>query len=162
MKIRHLALACLVAFAAMPALAIEPDNQVTPMTVNSADRTEFQATAEEVRAEMGEGGRFEFVNAAERAKLEEALRKMDLLFQTHESVAEMNKTDQVELFNQQEIINAILKNRDSDRIICKREKKLGSNLGQTQCMSYGERERIRRESQQELNRIQHGGATNNG
>jgi hypothetical protein len=160
MKMHKIVLACLLALgAATPALAIEPKNQVTPVTVNSADRAGFQATAGEVRAGMVEGGRFEFVTATERATIEEAFRKMDLLFQANESVAAMNKTDQVALFNEQETVNAILKNKDSDRIVCKREKKLGSNLGQTQCMSFGERERMRRDSQNLLNQMQKGHAS---
>jgi hypothetical protein len=162
MKIRTIALACLVALASTSAVAREPANQVTPMTVNASTREDFEAVANDVRAEMTEGGRFEFLSKSERESIEDAFRRIGLLFQNAPSVDAMKKEDQVALFNQQETINALLKNRDSDRVVCKRERKTGTNLATTQCMTYGERERMRRDSQNELNRIQKGGATHNG
>jgi hypothetical protein len=162
MKMQKIALACLLACSSLPAMAINPDNQVTPVTVNANTREAFDAVAKSVRAEMVTGGRFEFVTDAERKSVEEALDRMAKIYENAPTVDALNKTDQVALFNQQETVNAILKNRDSDRLICKREKKIGSNLGQTSCITYGERERTRRDSQNELNRIQKGHATNNG
>lgn len=159
MKMHSFAMACLLAFAAMPAVAIEPDNQVTPVTVNAGTREGFETIAASVRAEMSEGGRFEYVTPDERKSVEQALARMSQIYQSAPTVEEMNKTDQVALFNQQETVNAILKQRDSDRIICKRIRKTGTNLGTTECISYGERERQRRESQNELNRIQKGAST---
>ena len=159
MKMQKIALACLLALAAFSASAKEPENQVTPMTVNAGNRADFEAVAEEVRGLMTQGGRFEFVTKDERAKIEEAFRRMSLLFQNTDTVDAMNKTDQVAMFNQQEVVNAILKNRDSDRIVCKRIRKTGTNLGTTECLSYGERERLRRDSLDELNRIQKGSGT---
>jgi hypothetical protein len=159
MKIQKIALACLLALASLPALAIEPANQVTPMTVNADTREGFMRVADEVRKEMDAGGRFEFVTAQERTSIEQALARMGQIYERAPTVQEMNKTDQVALFNQQETVNAILKQRDSDRMICKRIRKTGTNLGTTECISYGERERQRRDSQNELNRIQKGAST---
>jgi hypothetical protein len=159
MKVRNLALACLVVLASATATAPEPANQVTPMTVNADTREDFAAVAEDVRAEMAEGGRFEFLSKSERQAVEDAFRRMDLLFQTSPTVEGMNKEDKVALFNQQEVVNSILKNRDSDRVVCKRERKTGSNLATTTCLTYGERERQRRDSVNELTRIQKGAST---
>jgi hypothetical protein len=157
MKMQKIALACLLALAATSASAIEPKNQVTPMTVNAGTRADFEAVVVEVKNEMQQGGRFEFINKAERNDIDDAFRRMGLLFENHDKVAEMNKTDQVAMFNQQEVVNAILKNRDSDRVICKRIRKTGTNLGTTECITYGERERQRMDSMAELGRIQNGG-----
>jgi hypothetical protein len=156
MKVHKIALACLLALSGMSAMAIEPKNQVTPVTVNSDTREGFAKVAQNVRDEMNDGGRFEYVTAEERKSVEAALSRMAQIYENAPTVAELNKTDQVALFNQQETINAILKQRDSDRLICKREKKIGSNLGHTSCITYGERERSRRESQDELERRQKG------
>ena len=162
MKMHKIALACVLALVASSAMAIEPKNQVEPVTVNAATVEDFAKVADHVRKQMTQGGRFEYVTESERRSIEQALARIEQIFANAPTVDQLNKTDQVALFNQQETINAILKQRDSDRLICKREKKLGSNLGQTSCVTYGERERTRRESQNELNRIQKGGATNNG
>ena len=158
MKMQKIALACLLALASVSAVAEQPA-QVTPMTVNAGTRADFAAVEEEVRKEMSQGGRFEFVTKAERGDIDDAFRRMGLLFQNHETVDEMNKTDQLAMFNQQEVVNAILKNRDSDRVICKRIRKTGTNLGTTECITYGERERSRMDSQAEMNRIQKGSGT---
>ena len=160
MKIHKIALACLLALAGAPAMAIQPPNQVTPVTVNANTREAFAAIADDIRAEMHEGGRFEFVSPSERKTVETALDRIAGMYAVHPTVDEMNRADQVALFNEQETINAILKQRDSDRQICKRIKKTGTNLGTTECLSYGDRERSRRDSQNELNRIQHGSTTN--
>jgi hypothetical protein len=159
MKLQNLFLACLLALGATSAMASEPANQVVPMTVNASTREDFAAVADEVRLEMQTGGRFEYVTKDERAQVETGLARMASMFDSNPSVDAMNKEQQVALFNQQEVVNAILKNRDSSRVVCKREKKTGSNLSTTTCLTYGERERIRRDDQKELNRIQKGGAT---
>ena len=48
MNVHKIALACLLALSGMSAMAIQPDNQVTPMTVNSDTREGFERRAEPV------------------------------------------------------------------------------------------------------------------
>jgi hypothetical protein len=157
MKSSPFALALLLALAAH-ATAREPASQVKPMTVNADSREAFAAVADEVRQEMGPNGRFQYVSAAERKDIEDGLRRMALIYERAPTVAELNKRDQVALFNEQEVVNSILKNRDSDRVICKRERKTGSNLTTTSCITYGEREAHRRSSQAYMNEVQNGAA----
>ena len=154
-----IALACALALSAPTARAVEPENQVTPVTVNANTREDFAAVADEVRAEMRSGGRFQYVTNDERRSVEDGLRRMALLYETAPTVDAMNKSDQVALFNQQETINAILKNRDSDRVVCKRIRKTGSNLTTTECLTFGEREALRRSSQNYMNEVQNGAST---
>jgi hypothetical protein len=151
-----LALAFALSLGAPAAVAREPDPRVAPPTVNAHTREAFAAAAGEVRAGMSAGGRFEYVTSDERQAVEEDLRRMALLFEHAPSVEAMGQDDKVALFNHQEAVNSILRKRDSDRMICKHERKTGSNIAVTECLTFGQREAMRRNSQKYMSDLQKG------
>ncbi|HJU38830.1 MAG TPA: hypothetical protein VJ724_04605 [Tahibacter sp.] len=143
---------CKLLFLALAATA--------PATAAAADKAKekpfvadtkaaFAERAAGVREQMDRGGRFEFVSDAERAKVEARLNDMAALFE-HGDVATLSKAQIADLYVAQEDINAILTKRDGRRVICERVKIVGSNLKSLQCLTYAEKERGRRVSQDAL------------
>jgi hypothetical protein len=113
-----------------------------------ADTAEkFATVAAEVREEMSNGGRYEFITADGRTRVENDLNSMMAMLQKSHSVAEMNAGDKVTLFNLQENLNGILTKSDSNRLVCEHTAPLGSHIQGASCQTYGQIERRRRESQ---------------
>lgn len=121
----------------------------TELTVKAATRDDLTATADAVRKQMVPGGRYEFVSPAERSQVETTLADMDATFdRSGGSVATMNQDAKIQLYNDQETVNAILTKRDADRRICKSVAPTGSLIPKTSCHTYGEIEKSQRDSQQ--------------
>ena len=114
--------------------------------VKADTRDAFTAQAAEVRKAMQPDGRYAYVNPDEHAKVDAGLDRMGALFDANGSVAQMDKATQVELFNAQESVNAILTLRDRDRLICERGTTTGSRVVATSCHTYGEIESARQAS----------------
>jgi hypothetical protein len=66
----------------------------------------------------------------------------------------MSDADKTAMFNKQEEVNAILAKRDNERLICKNEKPIGSNIPVKTCQTAGEIEARRRNDSQYLRRTQ--------
>lgn len=111
---------------------------------------EFAAQAATVRKEMGEDGRYREVSSSDRSMVEAELNKIEGLLQSKGSTDKLNDSEQVELVNSQEHINALLTKNDGNRLICTQEKRTGSNFKVKSCMTAFEREERRRKSQQGL------------
>jgi hypothetical protein len=121
----------------------------------SADTAEkFQAVAEEVRDEMGIGGRYEFIHADEKAKVESDLNAMAAMLQKSGSVSAMSQPEKVQLFNTQEHLNGVLTHSDRNRLVCEHSAPVGTSIPRTTCQTVAELERNRKEGQ---NAIKHAG-----
>src|SRR3954465_11313235 len=75
-----------------------------PLDANTSQT--FQTSAASVRREMQPGGRYAFVRAAERARVDAALRDIDRVYA--EPGALGGQDAKVRVFNDQELVNAIL------------------------------------------------------
>ena len=131
------------AFAAKPAPAVNADTKDTFATVSTW-----------VRKEMATGGRYAHVTASERGRVDAKLTEMSTLLDAHGSVAQMSDADKTKMFNDQEEVNAILANRDNERLICKSEAPVGSHLPVKTCRTYAEIQEQQRISQDAIRRKQ--------
>lgn len=114
----------------------------------AADNPEqFAQAAQAVRAEMRTGGRYEFINAADRAKVETDFSVMGEIMLKAPSVAALSQQDQLKLFNTQEHLNGILTHSDRDRLVCERRAPVGTNIPINTCKTVGEIEKARRDSE---------------
>jgi hypothetical protein len=114
-------------------------------TILKADNAaEFSAVAVTVQKGMLPGGRFEFVDQKEHDTVTTRLADMQALFDKNGTVAQMEMNTKVQLFNDQEAVNAILTQRDDERLVCTHDAPLGSHIPRTVCQTYGEMERTRR------------------
>lgn len=130
----------LALFVVQPALAAE---KVEP-AVNASTKAAFDTVSDWVRKQMDAGGRYAETNAGERARVNARLDEMGKLFQTHGEVAQMSSDDKLRLFNGQEEVNAILGKRDGQRLICKNERPVGSNIPVKTCQTAAQIEERRR------------------
>lgn len=110
----------------------------TEKVVKAENKTEFEAVVVAVHQQMVPGGRYEFVDKDERAKIDAGLDDMQTLFDKYGTVAQMNMGAKVQLFNDQEAVNAILTHRDDQRLICESIAPVGSHIPRTTCRTYRE------------------------
>jgi len=121
------------------------DKVEAPFVADTAEK--FAATVHDVRAEMGPGGRYEYISPENRAKVEADMGKMQALFGQTSSVAAMDVQQQTQLFNIQEHLNGILTHSDSNRLVCEHRAPVGTNIPLTTCKTVAEIEKARRDSQ---------------
>jgi hypothetical protein len=105
---------------------------------NADTKEKFDLVSTNVREAMKPGGRYEYVKPAERSTIEQKLSQMDALFKQSPNVAEMSQQTKIDLFNDQEVVNSILTQRDSERVICTKAAPIGSHIPITTCHTYGQ------------------------
>ena len=118
--------------------------------VNASDKESFATVAEWVRTQMKDGGRYAETNASERTRVNTRLDEMAVLFESKSSVDQMSTDQKVTLLNSQEEVNAILGKRDGDRLICKRERPIGSNIPVKICETARQIEERRRKDTKDI------------
>jgi len=120
----------------------------------------FAQQSEWIDHELQPGGRYEFANPTERQKVRALLTQMAGLMQRAGSVAAMDPPAKIQLFNDQEEVNGILKHNDANRLICVNRKPLGSHIPQTECHTYKEIEATARNSRANLTKLCSGAGEN--
>ena len=114
---------------------------------NADTKEKFDVVAANVREAMKPGGRYEYVKPAERNTIEQKLSMMDALFKQSPTVAGMSQETKIELFNDQEVVNSILTQRDSERVICTKTAPIGSHIPITTCHTYGQEQDAHKNSE---------------
>jgi len=110
----------------------------------AADTSEkFATVVKQIQAEMGTGGRYEFMRPDDRSKVSADLDTMQGLLSTGGSLDAMKMQDKIRLFNTQEHVNGILVHNDANRLVCERRAPVGTSIPQTTCRTVGEVERSR-------------------
>jgi hypothetical protein len=118
---------------------------------NADSRDKFEAVAADVRRQMENGGRYQYVKPDERTKVDTALTEMSTIFAANESVASMPEETKIKLFNDQETVNSILQQRDGERVICKKEAPVGSHIPITSCHTYAQEVEARDGTKKQMN-----------
>lgn len=115
--------------------------------VKAQTKADFAVIAGEVQKQLQPGGRFEFATAKERAEINANIADMQSLYDKFGSVAAMDQSSKLKLFNDQEALNATLTRRDDKRLVCEHVAPLGSNIPRTTCRTYGQMELEQRDTQ---------------
>lgn len=115
--------------------------------VKAQNKSDFTAVMAAVHQQMKSGGRYEFVSSADRRKVDAGFADMQSLFDKYGTVGQMDQQGKVQLFNDQETVNAILTHNDSKRLVCESVAPIGSHIPRTTCRTYREVELERRNSQ---------------
>lgn len=124
----------------------------TEVIVKAENKDDFTAVVAAVHQQMQPGGRYEFVDKGEREKVDASFTDMQSLFDKYGTTAQMNQDTKIQLFNDQEAVNAILTRRDDKRLVCESVAPLGSHIPRTTCRPYRE---IELEQRQTQNYVQH-------
>ena len=161
MKSRTTMFAACVSLALAASFATAKENY-HEKALNADTPDKFAVVADNIRKEMSPGGRYEYVKPDERKDVDKALQDITAIFTEYGSIAAMKQDTKIKLFNAQEVVNSILTRRDSDRVICKNETKVGSHIPVTSCHTYGQEEEARRGTKNQLDEWQRLGCTNAG
>lgn len=119
-----------------------------PLVAQTLDS--FKLDAARIRTDMQPGGKYGYISASDRARVETDLTDMQTLLTAHASASDMPQTDKVALLNAQEQINGILNHNDNDRLVCEHVAPVGSHIPVTTCHTYGELMAQQRRSQKFL------------
>ena len=115
----------------------------------------FAEQHEKIRAELADGETYTEITPRQREDVQTALRRIEATLGKAASVTELTAQERADLLNDQEVVNTILTvAREDSRLVCKREKKVGSHRATTQCFTVAERRKTREQSQGELQRGQ--------
>ena len=151
MKFPRIASAFLILALSMQA-AVAADKPAP--AVNASDKDSFAAVSAWVRTQMEDGGRYAETKASEQVIVNTRLDEMAAMFAAKGSVDQMSADEKVKLFDWQEQVNSILGKRDGERLICRRERPIGSNVPVRICETAREIEQRRRMDQKEIQRQQ--------
>ncbi len=120
----------------------------TETIVKAENKADFAAVVSAVQSQMVPGGRYGFVDKKEREDVNQGLGYMQNLFDKYGTVAGMDQKTQMDLFNHQEAVNAILTRRDSNRLVCESVAPMGSHIPRKTCRTYGEIEQEHQNTRQ--------------
>lgn len=126
----------------------------TDVVVKADNKDDFTAMVAAIHQQMEPGGHYQFTSNKDRAAIDTQFGEMQSLFDKYGAVAQMDQSAKVQLFNEQEAVNAILTHSDSNRLVCEHVAPLGSNIPKTVCRTYGEIQQEQRDSQHYLNTYQ--------
>ena len=117
-------------FAAVLAAGVaQADNAPAPVIENVAT---FLDQQRDIRDDLG-SAKLRHIGSSERKRLLAAQDEMFGLLQGKRSIEQLSHDEQVALYNAQHLVAGILTDAELDRPICKREKRVGSNMAQTVC-----------------------------
>lgn len=104
----------------------------------------------QIREELG-SEKYAEISSDDRRTVLGLLDRMEVSVQRTGGIDSMPEQQKVDLFNNQEKVNAILTQAAEDsRMVCRREQTTGSHRKTTVCLTAGERRRIRESTQDQL------------
>jgi hypothetical protein len=133
------------AVVSVNAFAAKQADPPPALAADTKDKFDDQAAA--IRQQMKPGGYWEFVSNTERSTVERRLDEISQLLATTHTAGDLQPKEKSQALTAQEEINAILGKKDGRRLICKSVSPTGSHRKQTECQTFAERERSRREAQ---------------
>ncbi|HZX71859.1 MAG TPA: hypothetical protein VFE77_13685 [Rhodanobacter sp.] len=125
----------------------------TEVIVKAENKDDFATVVAAVHQQMQPGGRYEHVSASERTGIDQHFNDMQALFDKYTTVGQMDQNAKVQLFNDQEFVNATLTHRDNKRLVCEHIAPVGSHIPRTTCRTYGEIMREQRDTQDMLDKM---------
>jgi Skp family chaperone for outer membrane proteins len=100
---------------------------------------EFAQARPEVEEIIRKSDRYRSLDRNERKEITDALDRMEKSLASVSAVDELDPKQRTQLFNDQETVNQALTQAQGDtKVICKREKKVGTNFRVTQCATVAE------------------------
>lgn len=101
-----------------------------------------------IETDLADGKTYSEISQKDREQVRSALQRIASALESAGSVENLSKLEQAKVFNDQELANNILTEAGEDsRLVCNREKKVGSHRTTTQCMTVAQRERASEETQ---------------
>lgn len=146
MKLRTLFLSCLLTLplAAQARIAEETETASLAQRADAEARkiTDAEAFIDEIdeTLAMAREGTYGRLKKGSMVQAESARNKIARLLEGHENAMELQPEERIELYNAQETIVAMVRNDDKNRMVCKKEIRLGSRMPTTECLTVAQRE----------------------
>jgi len=110
---------------------------------------------ERIEIELNDGETYSELRQEERGKVRETLVRIRAAAEQYPTREAMPESVRTEVFNDQQVVNTVLTQaREDSRLICRREKAIGSNMSSTQCMTVAERARQKDKAQRDMGQAQ--------
>ena len=114
-------------------------------------RGSFEAQRSAIVTALGDGKTYSEISVQDRQRVTTSLNRLSNLFGDSQSVDELPMAARVQAFNEQELINTVLSRAHADsRMVCMREKRVGSHRTTTHCMTMAERRAEREFAQMQI------------
>ncbi|MBO9715446.1 MAG: hypothetical protein J7507_01195 [Pseudoxanthomonas sp.] len=111
----------------------------------------FEAQRDAIVSALGDGKTYSEISPNDRQRVTASLNRISSLLGDAGSVEQLPETTRIEVFNEQELVNTVLTQaREDSRLVCTREKKVGSHRATNNCMTVAQRQRAREQSQDAL------------
>ncbi len=141
---RGLMFALLVLFAGHVSAAVDRDTRID---VNGQFATQQQT----ILASLEDSESYSEISNEDKGNVKDALARISSVLKQSGGVESLGQEQKIQIFNDQELANAILTKAGSDsRMVCKRVVKTGSHRGTTQCLTVAERRRALEHAQDDL------------
>ena len=113
----------------------------------------FDEQAKTIRVELASSDKYREITREDRALVTSTLDRMGTRIEEAGGVDRLAPQAMVDVFNDQEKVNAVLtRAREDSRMVCKRERKTGSNFTSNSCMTVAQRRRHSEASRDYLRR----------
>lgn len=143
-QLRRIAVVCLALLAPVVALA-------GPTSLTIASPEAFAQQKSELLAKINDGTTYSELSVADRRTVVSTLERMETVMASVEPGGELPVYRRESLATDQERINQILTAAAEDsRMVCRREKTVGTHRAQSQCLTVAQRRQIRERAQHEL------------
>lgn len=144
--LRLLALALVVFTGTADAKRDEPARLELAADATMASLTEQR---ERIEGALKDSEDYAELRASDRKQIRDALDRMAGQLESAGSLAALADADRRALLGQQDEVNGILETAHGDsRMVCKREKEIGSNFRRSVCMTVAQRRRMSEQAQQ--------------
>ncbi|MFC4727633.1 hypothetical protein [Coralloluteibacterium thermophilus] len=127
-----------------------------PMRARTAE--DLVATRQQIERDLASDARYAGLAPDQRRLVERALDEMQALLEARGSIDALQDAEKVAFFNAQERANTTLANAAADsRMVCRRERRLGSWLPTNECHTLAERRRAAEQARDDHGRlVRHG------
>jgi hypothetical protein len=144
MRSRLFPIAAVFVLALAGASAAAADNASESGTprLSNMSAGEFLAYHDKLDQEL-KTRRYEHITSSQIDDIGLEQSKIRALIGTHATLDELSNQDQVSVFNAHERVVAIVEGAEDDRVVCKRQKVVGSHRPVSVCQTVGEMKRTR-------------------
>ena len=114
-------------------------------------RTSFAAQRSAILAALQDGKTYSEIKAEDGRQVRASLDRIAGLLDGRPSVESLSEAEKVKVFNEQEVVNTILTRARADsRVVCTRERRVGSHRTSSVCYTVAERRRMHDQTQNAL------------
>lgn len=146
---KTLLMALLLGFASTASATAEP--------VVSVTEGSFAAQARAIEKSLSDGKTYAEMSRVERDEVRSLLGRMSTRLEGVATVEELPEQEKLDLFNEQERVNALLvKGYADSRVVCSKRGRTGSHMRDNSCQTVAERRRRTEQDQENMRLLQNG------